>query len=200
MEAEPELGTADNPIQVLFVPSVEAEVIVSGGEVMKTALEDATGLVFEVSVPTSYAATIEEMCAAPDRTMGFIPGLGYVLASNLCGVDVAFKAVRFGYDVYWAQFLVQRDSDIDSLDDLAGLSWAYPDPGSTSGYMVPLLELQDAGIEAGRNCRSRWSSSGGFGGVSRRCRFRNHLLQPTAAPGGKLVGRRRARHSRGSGA
>lgn len=146
---EPELGTADNPIRVLFVPSVEAEVIVSGGDVMRTALEEATGLVFEVSVPTSYAATIEEMCAATDRTMGFIPGLGYVLASNLCGVDVAFKAVRFGFDVYWAQFLVKRDSEIDSLDDLAGLSWAYPDPGSTSGYMVPLLELQEAGIEPG---------------------------------------------------
>jgi phosphonate transport system substrate-binding protein len=116
---------------------------------MKGALEEATGLSFEVSVPTSYAATIEEMCAAPDSTMGFIPGLGYVLAANLCGVDVAFKAVRFGYDVYWAQFLVGRDSGIDSLDQLAGLSWAYPDPGSTSGYMVPLLALQDAGVEPG---------------------------------------------------
>jgi phosphonate transport system substrate-binding protein len=143
------LGTPENPIQVLFVPSVEAEVIVSGGEVMKNALEEATGLTFEVSVPTSYAATIEEMCAAPDRTMGFIPGLGYVLAANLCGVDVGFKAVRFGYDVYWAQFLVPRDSEIASIDDLAGRSWAYPDPGSTSGYMVPLLELQEAGVEPG---------------------------------------------------
>ena len=149
------------------MPSVEAEVIVSGGEIMKSALEDATGLVFEVSVPTSYAATIEEMCAAPDRTMGFIPGLGYVLASNLCGVDVAFKAVRFGFDVYWAQFLVQRDSEIDSLDDLAGLSWAYPDPGSTSGYMVPLLELQEAGDRTRRHRRGRWSPSGGLGRVSR---------------------------------
>ncbi|CAN5217893.1 phosphate/phosphite/phosphonate ABC transporter substrate-binding protein [soil metagenome] len=143
------LGTAENPIQVLFVPSVEADVITSGGEVMKSALEEATGLTFEVSVPTSYAATIEEMCAAPDRTMGFIPGLGYVLASNLCGVDVAFKAVRFGYDVSWAQFLVQRESGLETLDDLAGLSWAYPDPGSTSGYMVPLLTMNEAGVAAG---------------------------------------------------
>ena len=147
--AEATLGSADSPIQVLFVPSVEADVITSGGEVMKAALEEATGLTFEVSVPTSYAATIEEMCAAPDRTMAFIPGLGYVLASNLCGVDVAFKAVRFGYDVYWAQFLVQRDSGLETLDDLAGLSWAYPDPGSTSGYMVPLLTLNEAGVEPG---------------------------------------------------
>lgn len=145
-EAAPEIGTPDHPIKVLFVPSVDAAVIVSGGEVMAAALNEATGLTFEVVVPTSYAATIEEMCASPADTMGFIPGLGYALASQLCGVDVAFKAVRFGHSVYWAQILVPRDSDIDSIDDLNGLKWGYGDPGSTSGYMVPLIMFQEAGV------------------------------------------------------
>lgn len=144
---EPELGSAERPIQVLFVPSVDAQVIVSGGDIMDQALTEATGLEFEVSVPTSYAATIEEMCAAPADTMGFIPGFGYVLASNLCGVDVAFKAVRFGWPVYWSQILVPRDSDIQSIEDLDGLTWAVPDLGSTSGYLVPLVQLTDAGVE-----------------------------------------------------
>ena len=144
-----EIGGSLNPIKVLFVPSVDTAVIVAGGEVMAAALNEATGLSFEVVVPTSYAATIEEMCAAPDRTMGFIPGLGYVLANQLCGVDVAVKAVRFGFSVYWAQILVPRDSAIDSLDDLNGLKWAYPDAGSTSGYMVPLVMFQDAGVTPG---------------------------------------------------
>ncbi|MGD2102404.1 MAG: phosphate/phosphite/phosphonate ABC transporter substrate-binding protein [Acidimicrobiia bacterium] len=146
-EMEPELGSAERPIQVLFVPSVDAQVIVSGGDIMDEALTEATGLEFEVSVPTSYAATIEEMCAAPEDTMGFIPGFGYVLASNLCGVDVAFKAVRFGWPVYWSQILVPRDSDITSIADLDGLTWAVPDLGSTSGYLVPLVQLTDAGVE-----------------------------------------------------
>ena len=146
---EAALGSPERPVQVLFVPSVDAQVIVSGGEVMKQALEEATGLTFEVSVPTSYAATIEEMCASPEDTMGFIPGFGYVLAANLCGVDVAFKAVRFGYGVYWSQILVPRDSDIDGLEDLEGLSWAVPDLGSTSGYLVPLVQLNEAGVTPG---------------------------------------------------
>ena len=145
---EAELGSEERPVQVLFVPSVDAQVIVSGGEIMDEALTEATGLEFEVSVPTSYAATIEEMCAAPADTMGFIPGFGYVLASNLCGVDVAFKAVRFGYGVYWSQILVPRDSDIESIEDLDGLTWAVPDLGSTSGYLVPLVQLNDSGVEA----------------------------------------------------
>lgn len=147
--AEAELGSPERPVKVLFVPSVDAQVIVSGGEIMKTALEDATGLSFEVSVPTSYAATIEEMCAAPEDTMGFIPGFGYVLANNLCGVDVAFKAVRFGFGVYWAQILVPRDSDIETIEDLEGLTWAIPDLGSTSGYLVPLVMLEEAGVTPG---------------------------------------------------
>ena len=152
--AEAELGSAERPVQVLFVPSVDAQLIVAGGEVMDDALTEATGLEFEVSVPTSYAATIEEMCANPADTMGFIPAFGYVLASQLCQVDVAFKAVRFGWGVYWAQFLVARDSEIQSLEDLEGLSWAYPDPGSTSGFLFPSVSLDEAGVTPGETVES----------------------------------------------
>ncbi len=148
------VGTTDNPIKVLFVPSVEADVITTGGDIMKQAMEEATGLSFEVSVPTSYAATIEEMCASPANTMGFIPGLGYVLASDRCGVDVAFKAVRFGWSVYWSQILVPRDSDITDISDLEGKSWAYPDTASTSGYMVPTLMFDEAGVTPGEEVAS----------------------------------------------
>jgi phosphonate transport system substrate-binding protein len=146
---EPEIASPEHPIKVLFVPSVEADVIVTGGEVMRAALEEATGLSFEVIVPTSYAATIEEMSASPDDTVGFIPGLGYVLASDRCQVDVAFKAVRFGSPVYYAQILVARDSDITDISDLEGLSWALPDSASTSGFMVPTLMFDEAGVTPG---------------------------------------------------
>ena len=145
-EAATTVGSADNPIQVLFVPSVSTATITSGGDVMAAALKDATGLEYEVVVPTSYAATIESMCAAPDRSMGFIPGLGYVLANELCGVDVSFAAVRFGWDVYWAQIIVPRDSEDETLADLDGTTWAYPDPGSTSGYLAILPMLEEAGV------------------------------------------------------
>jgi len=64
---------------------VDAGIIVSGGDVMAEALNKATGLTFKVDVPTSYAATIEAMCASPEDTIGFIPALGYVIANNRCG-------------------------------------------------------------------------------------------------------------------
>ncbi|MCC6614919.1 MAG: phosphate/phosphite/phosphonate ABC transporter substrate-binding protein [Anaerolineae bacterium] len=147
--AQGDLGSESNPIQVYFVPSVEAQTITTGGEVMAQALNEATGLNFEVFVPTSYAATVEAMCAAPDSSMGFIPAAGYVIANNRCGVEVAAAAVRRGWNVYWSAYIVRRDSDIYTYGDLAGRTWAYPDAGSTSGYIVPSVELQAAGITTG---------------------------------------------------
>ena len=145
----PEIGSEENPIKVLFVPSVSAEEIIAGGEILKDVLEEATGLFYEVSVPTSYAATINEMCASPDNTIGFIPATAYVLANDLCGVDVALKSLRFGYTEYWAEFIVPRDSDVQTLADLDGLKWAYPDAGSTSGFLVPSGMFGQDGITAG---------------------------------------------------
>ena len=149
-----EIGTPEHPIKVLFVPSVDANLIVSGGEVMAQSLNEATGLTFEVVVPTSYAATVEEMCASPSDTMAFIPGLGYAIASQLCGVDVSFKAIRFGYPVYWAEYIVARDSEFQTLEDLEGATWGYGDQGSTSGYMVPAVELAAAGITPGEQVQT----------------------------------------------
>jgi len=143
---EPAIGSPEHPIKVLFVPSVDAQVIVAGGQVMADALNKATGLTFEVSVPTSYAATIEEVCASPKDTMAFIPALGYVLGNQLCGIDVAFKADRRGVPVYWSAVLVARDSEYQTLADLNGKKWGYVDAGSTSGYMVPMAMWQENGV------------------------------------------------------
>lgn len=145
----PSVGTEENPIQVLYVPSVAAEEIVAGGELLAETLNAATGLVFEVQVPASYAATVEEICANPAASIGFIPAQAYVLGNELCGMEAALKAERFGYTEYWAQYLVARDSDFQTLEDLNGASWAYPDPGSTSGYLFPRGELEALGVEWG---------------------------------------------------
>ncbi|MBE7433639.1 MAG: phosphate/phosphite/phosphonate ABC transporter substrate-binding protein [Anaerolineales bacterium] len=144
----PAIGSEEHPIKVLFVPSVDAQVIVSGGEVMAAALNEATGLTFEVSVPTSYAATIEEMCASPADTMGFIPAVGYVLANDLCGVDVAFKALRGSSktSVYWAAIIVARDSEFQTFEDLNGAKFGYGSALSGSGNLAPQGMFEQYGI------------------------------------------------------
>ncbi len=186
-EAMVEIGTADNPIKVLFVPSVSAEEIIAGGELLKQNLEEATGLVFDVSVPTSYAATIEEMCASPDNTIGFIPAQAYVLGNELCGVEVALKSLRFGYTEYWTQFIVPRDSDIQSLEDLAGKSWAYPDAASTSGFLVPSGLLGSLGIEVGESFEAGGHSAVARAVYNNEADFGTTFFSPTIDADGNTV-------------
>ncbi len=180
---EGDLGSETNPIQVYFVPSVEAQTITTGGEVMAAALEEATGLNFEVFVPTSYAATVEAMCAAPAASMGFIPAAGYVIANNRCGVTVEAAAVRRGWNVYWAAYIVRRDSDIYTFGDLAGRSWAYPDAGSTSGFIVPSVELQAAGIEPGERVEAGGHNQVVQAVYSGEVEFGTTFFSPPLVPG-----------------
>jgi phosphate/phosphite/phosphonate ABC transporter binding protein len=146
---EVELGTEDNPIKVLFVPSVNVDFMIESGDAIEEMFNEATGLVYEVSVPTSYAATLEEMCASPTDTIGFIPAMGYALANQLCGVEPALASSRYGWNVYWAQYLVARDSEYETLEDLEGATWGLGEFTSTSGYLVPAAELADLGVTVG---------------------------------------------------
>ncbi len=148
-EAAPAIGSPEHPIKVLFVPSVDVDFMISSGDLISQALSEATGYTFEVSVPTSYAATIEEMCASPEDTIGFIPALGYVIANQLCGVEPGLASERRGWNVYWTGFYVARDSEYQTFEDLAGAKWAYPDAGSTSGYLYPASIFGDLGITIG---------------------------------------------------
>lgn len=181
--AQDTLGSEGNPIQVYFVPSVEAQTITTGGEVMAKALEDATGLKFEVFVPTSYAATIEAMCNAPGSSMGFIPAAGYVIASDRCGVEVAAAAVRRGWNVYWTAYFVRRDSPIYTYGDLAGKTWAYPDVTSTSGYVVPSVELQAGGVEPGDKVEAGGHNQAVQAVYSGEADFGTAFYSPPVVPG-----------------
>jgi phosphonate transport system substrate-binding protein len=144
-----ELGSEGHPIKMLFVPSVNVDFMIASGDAIEAALNEATGLFFEVSVPTSYAATIEEMCASPTDTIGFIPAMGYALANQLCGVEPGLAAERFGWNVYWGQILVRRDSGIETLADLEGKTWGLGEYTSTSGFLVPAALFADAGLTPG---------------------------------------------------
>jgi phosphonate transport system substrate-binding protein len=177
-----ELGSEERPIKVLFVPSVDVEAIVTGGDVLATALEAATGLKYEVSVPTSYAATIEEMCASPDDTIGFIPAQGYVLANNRCGVTVGGAAVRFGLSWYAAQLVVPADSPAESVEDLAGQTWCIPDFGSTSGYLYPSAMFAEMGIEPGEIVEAGGHSNSMLAVYNGDCDFASAFFSPPLLP------------------
>jgi phosphate/phosphite/phosphonate ABC transporter binding protein len=45
---------------------------------------------------------------------------------------------------YYSVLFTRKGSGIDSIDDLAGKTFAFTDPASTSGYLIPATDIMDA--------------------------------------------------------
>jgi phosphonate transport system substrate-binding protein len=145
---EAELGTEKNPLIWSFVPSGEMQDVVAGAEGAIALIEEETGLVIEANVATEYAGVIEAMCSDPvEAHMGSLATFAYVLAAKKGCAEAALVSVRFGSPVYNGQIIVREDSGITELSQLAGKTFCRPDPLSTSGWIIPSLDLQAAGVD-----------------------------------------------------
>lgn len=140
------LGSAENPLRMMFVPSGDAQMILKGGREMGQLLQKATGLHFKTSVATSYAAVIEAM-GAGKVDIGWLATFSYVLAHDKYGVELLLVVQRFGSPFYRGQIMVRADSGIQDLSGLKGKRFAFVDPASTSGHLYPKTLLISQGFD-----------------------------------------------------
>jgi phosphonate transport system substrate-binding protein len=130
------LGTKDNPVRMMFVPSGEAKVILKGGQKIGDLLQNETELYFKTSIATSYAAVIEAM-GAGKVDIGWLATFSYVLGKDKYDFDLLLIVVRFGSPFFRGQIVVNAKSGIKNLAGLKGKSFAYVDPASSSGHLYP---------------------------------------------------------------
>ncbi|RNA70158.1 phosphate/phosphite/phosphonate ABC transporter substrate-binding protein [Alteribacter keqinensis] len=141
--SEEEEEAADRPdsITMGFVPSTDSDQIAATVEPLAERLSEELGIEVEGTVMTNYSALVEAM-GSGQVEVGFIPAFAYVLASERHDIEVILKSIRNGEDSYRAQYSVRADSGIESLEDLEGKVWAFPDVASTSGYLFPATQLR----------------------------------------------------------
>ena len=137
-----ELGTAENPVKLFFIPSVDAKVIDTNAQAFQKYLESATPYKFKVLVPQSYVAVVEAFGTRKADIAAFTT-YGYILAHERYGAKARMTVLRHGSADYKSQFVVRADSNIKSLKDLNQKKLAFVDPASASGYLLPLKALHD---------------------------------------------------------
>ena len=140
-----DLGTAENPIIMSFVPSGDTQQIIASGNELAQLLTESTGLTVTANVGTDFAAVREAM-GAGQAHIGWLNTFNYVLAHEKYGVDVGLVTQRFGATTYTGQIVVRADSGIASLADLKGKVMCWVDPNSTSGYIIPRILLAANGV------------------------------------------------------
>lgn len=141
-----ELGTAENPVKLQFVPSVDAKVIEHNSKKIKEYLEAHTPYKYEVTIPQSYIAVVEAF-GTKRADISAINTSGYVLAYSKYGAEARLTVLRHGAATYQSMFIAKADGPIKKLEDLKGKKVAFVDPSSASGYILPKKSLNDKKVE-----------------------------------------------------
>jgi phosphonate transport system substrate-binding protein len=110
-------------------------------------IEDLTGIEITPIRVTDYNAAVEAV-RANRAQIAWYGGKTYIQAVEIANVEAFAAGVRKGDTdaSYFAYFVVRADSDLKTLADVKGKNLALNSIGSTSGDLIPQVELVKSGL------------------------------------------------------
>ena len=118
-------------------------------EPLAAYMKEKLGVDMKVQTASDYAGVVQALTAGHiqlARLGASAYASGYIDSNG--GVEpIAVNAELDGSLGYNSVLIVRSDSTYQSLDDLKGKTLAWADPNSTSGYLVPMVSLKEAGID-----------------------------------------------------
>jgi len=137
---QPAKSAAGAEIKVLRVgaiPAEDAQKTRENYQSLAKYLEKKTGLPVEIFVATDYSGVIEAMRAGKLDIAMFGP-FSYVLAADKANAEAFAVEIRKGSGTSYKSLVVTNpDSGITKLQDVKGRTYAFVDPASTSGNLIP---------------------------------------------------------------
>ncbi len=88
---------------------------------------------------------VNEMLKNRELDLAFVYSGPYVKGKDDFGMEIIAVPVTHGASVYHSYFLAHKDSSFQSLDDLRGKTFAFTDPHSNTGCLVPTYVLAKQG-------------------------------------------------------
>ena len=155
-------GTAKpGVLTVGFIPAEDSRAMVRQSQAILDIVAQQTGMKVDTFVGSDYNATIEALRAG-HVDVALLGPFSYVLATTVAKVEAFAVTViaRTMQPSYKSIIIAGKDSNINSLADLKGKTFAFVDPGSTSGYMVPAAAFIKAGITPEKDFRQVMYSGG----------------------------------------
>ena len=151
-------------LTIQFVPSQAATKLQARAKPLEKMLSKRLGIPVHVSMSTDYNTVVEAM-KSKKVDVGFLPPDGYVLAHKQGAADLLLQAERYGVKQpggkatnqlvksYRAEILVKKGSKIKNWKDLKGKSISVQNPTSTAGYVFPVAELKQKGLDVTKDCK-----------------------------------------------
>ena len=147
----------DVAVNVGMIPDAGAtQISIEDKAPLKTYLSRALGRPVNLIIPTNYNATVEAL-GNGSLDFAYLGGLTYIKAHARFGV---VPLVQRSSDLqFHCYFITSTHSAIRSLDDLKGKTFAFGDINSTSGHLMPYLEMRQAGLHPDTDLKYRYTGS-----------------------------------------
>lgn len=138
-----------DPLVMGLIPAESNQDVLRDYEPLVEYLGEELGVEVEPYTATDYSGIIEAMRSGEVDLAWFGP-LSYVLAEEVAGAE----AIAVPYEVegeeptYKSVLLTRADNqEIQDVEDLAGKTFSFVDPASTSGNLYPRKTMLDAGVD-----------------------------------------------------
>lgn len=140
-----QIGTVDRPIVMAMVPGQDSVILAENGKIIQKCLEKNTLYHFKMLVPNNYIAVVESF-GTKRVDVALMNTYGYILASTKYKASAKLIGTYKGKDQYMGQIITHVDGP-KTIQDLNNKTFAFVDPVSTSGFILPSKLLQDENIK-----------------------------------------------------
>lgn len=116
-------------------------------ECLREKVEELLGVPTKLFAPADYNGVIEGLLGG-NLDMAWLGASGYAkvyLTDPEAVEPVLVKVNNDGSYGYYSIGFARVDSEINSLDDMKGKTFGFGDPNSTSGYLIPSIEIPKLG-------------------------------------------------------
>ena len=150
---------AKEKLVVQFVPTNNDGTMEAKAKPLAEYLSKKLDRQVDVTLATDYSTIVEAM-ASGQVDIGIMPPAAYVQAKDMDAAEAILTSQLGDYDqetglplegqltnTFKGEILVRADSGLNELTDLKGKKIATLSPNSASGYIYPVAEMKDAGVD-----------------------------------------------------
>ncbi len=140
-----DLSGIQDEFRIGFLGDEAAQDIISRNECLVPYVEAAYGIPAKMYTFKDYAGTMESFVGGNlDYTwFGSSGYAGLYLQDPEAGEPIMTRMQPTGDTGYYSVMVTMADSGIESLEDMKGKNLGFADPNSTSGFLIPSIELAD---------------------------------------------------------
>lgn len=141
----PAPGPLPDEVVVALKPDKNPDAMIAERDALSRALGEILSRPVRVITPLSSAVIIEGL-ANGSIDLGYLSATDMVNARQADAADLLLAGLIDGQPQYQSVWLCLADRPYQNIDDLRGQPIAFASRSSTSGYLMPLLEMKKRGL------------------------------------------------------